>query len=47
MTLVLIWLALSFVLAACVCRLLALSGPGNPEKVIHTGYWESFSQNRQ
>jgi hypothetical protein len=45
MTIVLIWLALSFVLAACVCRLLALSGPGNPEK--HTGYWESFSQNRQ
>jgi hypothetical protein len=27
MTLVLIWLALSVVLAACVCRLLALSGP--------------------
>ena len=34
MTLVLIWLALSVVLGACVCRLLALSGPGNPEK-----YW--------
>jgi hypothetical protein len=27
MTLVLIWLALSVVLGACVCRLLALSGP--------------------
>jgi hypothetical protein len=40
---ILIWLALSFVIAACVCRLLALSGPGSPEKVIHTGYSESFS----
>jgi hypothetical protein len=44
MTLVLIWLALSVILGACVCRLLALSGPGNPEKVIHTGYSESFSE---
>ena len=47
MTLVLIWLALSVVLGACVCRLLALSGPGNPEKVVYTGYSESFSENRQ
>jgi hypothetical protein len=47
MTLVLIWLALSVVLGACVCRLLALSGPGNPEKVIYTGYSESFSDDRQ
>jgi hypothetical protein len=38
MTLVLIWLALSFVLVACVCRLFALSGPDNPENAIHTGY---------
>jgi hypothetical protein len=44
MTLLLVWLALSIVVAACVCRVLALSGPGNPEKVIHTGYSESFSQ---
>ena len=44
MTLLLIWLALSFVVAACVCRVLALSGPGNPEKVIYTGYSEGFSQ---
>ena len=44
MTLVLIWLALSVVVGACVCRVLAVSGPGNPEKVIHTGYSESFSQ---
>jgi hypothetical protein len=27
MTLILIWLALSFVVGASVCRLLALSGP--------------------
>jgi hypothetical protein len=47
MTLVLIWLALSVIVGASVCRLLALSGPGNPEKVIHTGYSESFSENRQ
>jgi hypothetical protein len=47
MMLVLIWLALSVVLGACVCRVLALSGPGNPEKVIYTGYSESFSDNRQ
>jgi hypothetical protein len=47
MTLVLIWLALSVVLGACVCRLLALSGPGNPEKVIYIGYSESFSEDRQ
>jgi hypothetical protein len=44
MTLLLIWLALSFVVAACVCRVLALSGPGNPEKVIYTGYSEGVSQ---
>ena len=47
MTLLLIWLALSVVLGAFVCRVLALSGPGNPEKVIYTGYSESFSENRQ
>jgi hypothetical protein len=47
MTLVLIWLALSVVLGACVCRLLALSDPGNPEAVIYTGYSESFSKDRQ
>ena len=47
MTLLLIWLALSVVLGACVGRVLALSGPGNPEKVIYTGYSESFSENRQ
>jgi hypothetical protein len=47
MTLVLIWLALSIVVAACVCRVLALSGPGSPEKVIYTGYSESFSQARE
>jgi hypothetical protein len=46
MALALIWLALSVVVGACVCRLLALSGPGNPEKVMHTGYSESFSENR-
>jgi hypothetical protein len=38
MTLVLIWLALSVVVGACVCRLLALSGPGNgklfPESAV-------------
>jgi len=44
MTLLLIWLALSVLVAACVCRMLALSGPGNPEKVIYTGYSESFSE---
>jgi hypothetical protein len=44
MTLILIWLALSFIIAACVCRLLALSGPDNPEKVIYTGYSEGFSR---
>jgi hypothetical protein len=43
MTLILIWFALSVVLGACVCRVLTLSGPGNPEKVIDTGYSESFS----
>jgi hypothetical protein len=43
MTLVLIWLALSVVVAACVCRALALSGPGNPETAI---YSESFSRDR-
>jgi len=42
MTLVLIWLTLSVVIGACVCRLLTLAGPGNPEKVIYTGYLESF-----
>jgi hypothetical protein len=47
MTLVLIWLALSVVVGACICRLLALPGPGNPERVIHTGYSESFSEKRQ
>jgi hypothetical protein len=47
MTLVLIWLVLSVVLGACVCRLLALSGPGNPERVIYTGCSESFSKDRQ
>jgi hypothetical protein len=44
MTLILIWLALSVVVGACVCRVFALSGPGSPEKVIYTGYSESFSQ---
>jgi hypothetical protein len=44
MTLILIWLALSVVVGACVCRVLALSGPSNPEKVIYTGYSEGFSQ---
>jgi hypothetical protein len=44
MTLLLIWLAFSVVVAACVCRVLVLSGPGNPEKVIYTGYSEGFSQ---
>jgi hypothetical protein len=44
MTLILIWFALSVVLGACVCRVLTLSGPGNPEKVIYTGYSESFSR---
>jgi hypothetical protein len=47
MTLVLIWLALSFVIGACVCRLLTLAGPGSPEKVIYTGYWEGFSKDLQ
>ncbi len=47
MTLVLIWLALSVVLGACVCRLLTLSGPDSPEKVVHTKYSESFSENWQ
>jgi hypothetical protein len=47
MTLVLIWLALSVVIGACVCRLLTLAGPGNPEKVIYTGYLESFFEDRQ
>jgi len=47
MTLGLIWLALSVIVGASVCRLLALSGPGNPERVIHTVYSESFSENRQ
>jgi hypothetical protein len=47
MTLGLIWLALSVIVGASVCRLLALSGPGNPERVIHTGYSESFSEKRQ
>jgi hypothetical protein len=42
----LIWLVLSVVVAAGVCRVLAISGPGNPEKVIHTGYSESFSEGR-
>ncbi len=41
MTLVLIWLALSVVLGAYVCRLLALSGPdtgqGNPTAI--TFFW--------
>ena len=44
MTPLLIWLALSVVVAVCVCRVLALSGPGSPEKVIYTGYSEGFSQ---
>ena len=44
MTLVLIWLALSVVVAACVCRVFALSDPDNPEKFIYTGYSEGFSQ---
>jgi hypothetical protein len=47
MTLVLIWLTLSFVIGACVCRLLTLAGPGNPERVIYTGYLESFSEDRR
>jgi hypothetical protein len=44
MTLILIWLALGVVVGAGVCRVFALSGPSNPEKVIYTGYSESFSQ---
>ena len=44
MTLVLIWLTLSVVIGACVCRLLTLAGPGNPEKVIYTVIWEAFSR---
>ena len=44
MTLLVIWLALSVVVAVCACRVFALSGPGNPERVIYTGYSESFSQ---
>jgi len=47
MTLVLIWLTLSVVIGACVCRLLTLAGPGNPEKVIYTGYLEGFFEDRQ
>jgi hypothetical protein len=42
MTLLLIWLALSVVLVACVCRVLALSGPDDPEKVIHTDIRKAF-----
>ena len=44
MTLLLIWLALSVLVAACVCRVLVSSGPGNPERVIHSGYSEGLSQ---
>jgi len=44
MTLLLIWLAFSVVVVACVCRVVTISGPGNPEKVIYTGYSEGFSQ---
>ena len=44
MTLILIWLALGVVVGACVCRVFALSGPSNPEKVIYTGYSEGFSR---
>jgi hypothetical protein len=47
MTLVLIWLTLSVVIGACVCPLLTLAGPGNPEKVIYTGYLGSFFEDRQ
>ena len=43
--LVLIWLASSVVLVACVCRLFALSGPDNPEKAFHTGYSEISTEN--
>ena len=43
MTLILIWFALSVVLGACVCRLLTLSGPGNPEKLSILDTQESFS----
>jgi hypothetical protein len=35
------------VLGACVCRLLALSGPDSPEKVVRTEYSERFSENWQ
>jgi len=41
MTLLLVWLALSVVVAACVCRGLALSSPDNPENVITSGYSET------
>jgi hypothetical protein len=43
--LVLIWLASSVVLVACVCRLFARSGPDDPEKAIHTGYSEISAEN--
>ena len=43
MTLILIWFALSVVLGACVCRVLTLSGPGNPEKLSILDTQESFS----
>ncbi len=58
MTLVLIWLALSVVLGAYVCRLLALSGPdtgqGNPTAITFFGAFgkspqsprKPFSRNR-
>jgi len=36
MTLFLVWLALSVVVAACVCRVLALSDPGSPERGIYS-----------
>jgi hypothetical protein len=45
MALVLIGLASSVVLVACVCRLFALSGPDNPEKAIRTEYSEISAEN--
>ena len=47
MTLLLIWFALNVVVATCVCRVFALCGPGNPEKVTQAGYSESFSKGRR
>ena len=46
MTLLLIWLASSVVVTACVCRVVVRSGPGNSEKAdIRKGFsqgWRSL-----